>query len=121
MSVPRRVALLSSRFGAPLHRASLVRSTRSHKAAFWKIFRTACPLLGQIGHAEAFVRRDVPSPDMSMRSGVSRDQVLRRTRRRAILLSHERTKLWKVSADGVSLASRRRSAETMLRTFHPRT
>ena len=30
--------------------------------------RTACPLLGQIGHAEAFVRRDVPGADEIRRS-----------------------------------------------------
>ena len=44
-----------------------------------------------------------------------------RARRRAISARRVRTKAWKRSADGVNLASRTRSTETTLRTFHPRT
>ena len=54
-------------------------------------------------------------------SEVSQDQVCRRARRRAISARRVRTKAWKRSADGVNLASRTRSTETTLRTFHPRT
>ena len=62
--------------------------------------------------------------DHHARAGVAslrQCQVWRRMRWRVILSRRARTKVWKRSAEGVSLASRTRSTETMLRTFHPGT